>query len=262
MDGGMRAMRTLALGWAIALAPAAALAADGAFAPTGMLRAAYLAGNAAQAVKDPATGEVKGVAADLARELARRLGVQHTMIGIEGVPAVMTAVIDGKADIGFLANDPSRAGQIQFTQTYLRNPQSLIVASASPIQRFEDLDQPGRTLSGRKNDSITLYLSRTLKSAKLSQLDSDADVPKLLVEGSIDAFGANRIRLEAMAAKDPRLRVLPGTVLGVPQAIIVRSDQPRNLQALDAFLNEVRSSGFLETAIRRAANGTEMEPAP
>ena len=41
-------------------------------APGGTLRAAYLGTNPAQAMRDPTTGELRGPAYDLARELARR----------------------------------------------------------------------------------------------------------------------------------------------------------------------------------------------
>src|SRR5262245_39654636 len=44
-------------------------------APTGPLRVAVDAANAALAAKDPASGEWQGVYPDLARALARRLGV-------------------------------------------------------------------------------------------------------------------------------------------------------------------------------------------
>src|SRR5439155_16008707 len=59
---------------------AAALACDtsvmaGDIAPGGTLRAIYLGSNPAQAMRDPATGEVRGPAYDLARELARRNNV-------------------------------------------------------------------------------------------------------------------------------------------------------------------------------------------
>ena len=45
-----------------------------------MIRAAYLASNPAQAMKDPATGEVRGVVVDLARELERTRGVKVTLV--------------------------------------------------------------------------------------------------------------------------------------------------------------------------------------
>src|SRR5919108_340998 len=65
----MRRFRLVMIAAALAGGPAA-MAGD--FAPGGTLRAAYLGTNPAQAMRDPATGEVRGVAYDLARELARR----------------------------------------------------------------------------------------------------------------------------------------------------------------------------------------------
>lgn len=72
-------------------------------APTGTLRAAYLATNPAQATKDPQTGEVRGASLDLARELARRIGKPLAFNPIASPPAVIEADKSGQADIGFVA---------------------------------------------------------------------------------------------------------------------------------------------------------------
>jgi len=50
-----------------------AVAAD--LAPTGTLRATFLAGNPVQATVDASTGAISGPAADIVKELARRAGV-------------------------------------------------------------------------------------------------------------------------------------------------------------------------------------------
>src|SRR6266487_4562061 len=54
-------------------------------APTGTLRAAYIATNPVQASVDPATKEVRGPAAEITRELAKRAGVPFTVTGAKGV---------------------------------------------------------------------------------------------------------------------------------------------------------------------------------
>ena len=65
---------------AVLLASAAVVPATaGELAPTGTLRATFLAANPVQGTVDPATGEVRGPAADLGRELARRLGVSFSI---------------------------------------------------------------------------------------------------------------------------------------------------------------------------------------
>lgn len=239
-----------------------AIGADATLAPTGTLRAVYLAGNASQAVMNAQTGEVTGPAIDLARELARRAGVPLQIDGLQGVPAVIEAVRDGRADIGFIANDPSRRGPIEFSQTYLRNPQSIAVPEGSPIASFADLSKPGLRVGGLRNDSVTLYIGRTYPNVRLVEMQGDvSEIRALLHSGQVDGFASNRIRLGQVVEGAPGLRVLPGSILGVPQAIIVPANQPARLKAVNDFIDAVRASGFLQASITRAANGTEIEPA-
>src|SRR3989442_15309329 len=62
-------------------------------APTGKLRAAINFGNPVLAGKDAATGEPCGISVDLARELARRLGVAIELVLYD---AAGQAVEEGK----------------------------------------------------------------------------------------------------------------------------------------------------------------------
>lgn len=201
---------------------------------------------------------------DLARELARQFNAPLEMTGLAGVQTVIDAVRDEKADIGFLASDPSRRGPIEFSQVYLRNPQNLTVLAQSAIRSFDDLDRAGVRIGVARMGSIGLYLKRTLKVAQLIEFEDtqNASVKQLFDTGAIDAFGANRLRLARLNAEAPGLRFLPGSIFGVPQAIIAPAARTERLAAINKFLNEARQSGFLQGAITRANNGTEIEPAP
>lgn len=201
---------------------------------------------------------------DLARELARQFNAPLEMTGLAGVQTVIDAVRDEKADIGFLASDPSRRGPIEFSQVYLRNPQNLTVLAQSAIRSFDDLDRAGVRIGVARMGSIGLYLKRTLKVAQLieSEDTQNASVKQLSDTGAIDAFGANRLRLARLNAEAPGLRILPGSIFDVPQAIIAPAARTERLAAINKFLNEARQSGFLQGAITRANNGTEIEPAP
>ena len=222
-------------------------------APTGTLRAAYLANNPAQAVRDPATGEIRGASADLARELGRRINTPVTLIPSTSPQAVIDAVSKGDADIGFVAYAPSRAGTVAFSQTYMLVRQSFLVPENSPIHSVADIDQLGRRISGGKGDSITLFLARTLKQAKLIETDNTpADTKQKFANDEIDAFGANRQRLTNMAAEMPGYRLLPDNIFDVPQTIIVPKDKPEVLAEINRFIDGVRGSGFLAAAIERS----------
>ena len=70
-------MRTFCLAMIPAVLACGTSVMAGDIAPGSTLRAAYLGTNPAQAMRDPATGELRGPAYDLARELARRNNVPH-----------------------------------------------------------------------------------------------------------------------------------------------------------------------------------------
>lgn len=240
-----------------------ARAADIHLAPTGTLRAVYLNGNPAQAVKNPQTGEITGIAADLAHELAKQAGVPLDLAPARGVQAIIDAVRTGSADIGFLANDPSRAGQVVFSETYLRNPQGVLTLAGSPLNAVADIEKPGFKIGVLRGDSIALWLARNKPGVR--QVIRDPDGPseaELLKAGTIDAFAGNRLRMTTIAASTPSVRVLPGSIMGVPQAIVVKADNTAGLAAVNEFIDRIRSNGFLQASITKAANGTEMEPAP
>src|SRR5438105_2986404 len=88
-------------------------------APTGTLRATFLAGNPVQGREDPTTGAASGVAVDLTQDLGRQLKVPVAVTGFPGVRAVIDSIRNHTADIGFLAFDPTRATEVDFSQVYL-----------------------------------------------------------------------------------------------------------------------------------------------
>jgi polar amino acid transport system substrate-binding protein len=223
-------------------------------AGAGALRAAYLSANPAHAVQDPAGGELRGVAVDLARELARRRGVAATLMGLDSPQSVLDAVRDGKADIGFVAYNPERAGPVEFSQPYLLVQQTFLVASGSTIRSIADLDRAGRKVGATKGDSIALYLRRNLKQAELVELPalSPAEVIQRLGDGAVDAFGANRQRLTDFLRGAAGVRLLPDDLYGVEQTIVVPAGRRDALEALNLFIDEARRSGFIDASIRRS----------
>jgi len=224
------------------------------FAKNDMIRAAYLATNPAQAMKDPATGEARGVVPDLVRELERTRGVKVTLVGKPNPQGVIDAVRNGEAEIGFVAYNPERAGPVEFTKPYLLVNQTFIVKSDSPIKSIADIDRQGRKLGATRADSIALYLGRTLKQGQLIELDDTArdTIERLLRDGAIDAYGSNRQRLTDWTKDAKGVRLLSDDLYGVEQAIIVPGGRRDALDAANQFIDEVRRSGFLKTSIERS----------
>jgi polar amino acid transport system substrate-binding protein len=175
---------------------------------------------------------------------------------------VIDAVQSGQADIGFVAYEATRLGTVEFSQTYMLVQQSFLVLGDSPIHAVVDIDRVGRKVSGTYNDSITLCLRRTLKQATLVELDNNADlIAEALVGRKIDALGANRQRLTNLMRSVPGSRLLPDNFFNVPQNIIVPIDKPEILASVNAFVDDLRTSGFLRDAVARSGVvGIEAAP--
>jgi polar amino acid transport system substrate-binding protein len=223
-------------------------------ATTGALRAAFIAGNPAMAVKDPATGTLGGPAIDLARELAKRRGMTVDLIGVQTPQNVIDAVRDGKADVGFVAYNPERAGTVEFSQPFMLVQQTFLVKQDSPLQSVADIDRANQKIGARRADSMALYLARTLKQAQLVEIVETAGTEgaQAVASGQVDAFGSNRQRLTDTVRNAPGLRLLKDDLYGVEQTIIVPKGDQESLKAVNQFINDIRHSGFLRAALDRS----------
>lgn len=245
---------------------AACLAADSPVAPTGTLRAAFLAENPVQGRVDPGTGAVSGPAVDLTRELGKRLGVPVSIKGVAGMRAMVDGFKAHTFDIAFLAYDPTRATDVDFSQVYSLSWSSYIVPVNSPLHAVADADRTGLRIGAANGDSPQLFLSRNLKNATLKPYANPPadEVLRLLRAGEIDAYAANRQRLLEMAARAPDTRVLPDNYFSVKQAIIVPKGNAAALEVINRFLDDARKSGLIQAALDRAglSGAVDVAPAP
>jgi polar amino acid transport system substrate-binding protein len=136
-------------------------------APGGKLRAAINLGNSVLAQTDAATGQPKGVTPDLAREIGRRLGVPVEFVIFDAAGKVFGAVKSGAWDIAFVAIEPVRAAEIEFTAPYVIIDGTYMVAADSPLKTIADVDRPGVRIAVGLGSAYDLYLTRTIKNATI-----------------------------------------------------------------------------------------------
>jgi polar amino acid transport system substrate-binding protein len=233
-------------------------------APTGTLRASFIENNPNQGRVDPATKAVTGPAADLVRELARRLGVKHEITPLPSAGAVLESVRDGNVDIGFLAYEAARATQVDYSDDYSVTGSAFAVRADSSLRRAADVDRAGVTVVAIRGQSPEVYLRETLKAARLNSLPtvpSNGELAKMLLDGQADAVGANRTRMEELVRESPKLRVLPDDFTQTTQAIVVAKGKRSQLAYLNTFIAEVRTSGFVKASLTKA-NLVGVEVAP
>lgn len=231
-------------------------------APTGTLRAGINAGNAILARKDAGTGGWRGVAIDLTRELAQRLGVPHEMVVYDTVGAMVDAAKTGAWDVAFLGSEPARETVISFTAAYLEIEATYLVPGASALRDASEVDRDGIRVAAPTRANYELYLTRMLKRAELVRGEGAEAAFDLLASGQVDALAGLKQALIGLAEKLPGSRMLDGRFMAVQQSIGVPKGRDAALAYLRGFVEDVKASGLVARAIEQTgARGVSVAPA-
>jgi polar amino acid transport system substrate-binding protein len=229
---------------------------------TGKLRAGVGVVAPHWAVKDPATGELRGVAVDIARALANHLGVELVMVEYPSPPSVLDGLKTGAWDVGFLAIDPSRTALVDFSPPYLQIDATYLVQGSSPIRNVTDADQPGVRIAVTRKSVEEIVLGRILQRAELKSVDTIPAGFELLRTGNAEALAVPRPAALQFSARLPDSRVLADRFHTTSGAIAVPKGQAGRLAYISEFIEQAKGSGLVKSAIEHVGvRGVEVAPA-
>ena len=233
------------------------------FAPTGVLRASINLGNPILAGCDPSSGAPTGVSVDLARAFAQRLGVDVELKVFEKAAASVEAVRGEEADIGFFAIDPARSEGLRFTAPYVLIEGSYLVPTGSALKVNEEVDVGGNRVAVGSGSAYDLFLTRELKAAQIERMAGAKGVMQALRAGQVQVAAGIRQVLEAEAAADAGLRMLPGGFMVIQQAMGTPASRGAQAgAALATFVEEMKAGGFVAEALaRHKVHGASVAPA-
>jgi polar amino acid transport system substrate-binding protein len=237
-------------------------AATSELAPTGKLRAVINLGNAVLAKQDAATGEPGGLSVDLARKLARRLGVELEMVTVASAGQSVETLASGKVDVGFFAIDPARAKTTAYSAPYVQIEGAYLVRNDSPIKSNDEVDREGIRIAVGAKSAYHLHLSRELKQAKIERAPTTPAVVDFFLANELDVAANVKQQLEKDMQRHAGLRMLPGRFMVINQAMGMAPGKPAGAGYLTAFVEEMKSSGFVAEALKRhGVEGAMVAPA-
>jgi polar amino acid transport system substrate-binding protein len=228
--------------------------------PTGKLRAAINFGNPILASKD-ASGAPQGVSVDLAREAARRLGLPIELVQFNSAGSVVEAIKAREVDLAFVAIDPVRAADLESTPPYVIIEGAYLVRNDSTLQRNEEVDRAGTRVAVGRGSAYDLFLTRELKSATLVRAPTSPAVTDLFLSQNLEVAAGVKQQLQADAKRVGGVRLLPGRFMVIEQAMGVPKGRTAAQAWLSAFIEEMKASGFVASALaRHGIQGAEVAP--
>ncbi len=218
-------------------------------------------GNAVLASRDATSGELRGVAVDLARELERRCELPVELVAFESAGKMTAALRSGAWDAAFLAVEPGRAEEIAFTAPYLLIEGTYLIPPGSPIHAIADVDRAGVRVGVSTGSAYDLFLSRNLKWAQMIKAENPNTAFALLIDGKVDVVAGVRQALIANAAKLLGSRVFDERFMAIEQAMGIPHGRPAASHFLSEFIEEAKASGFVAQALERAGiRGVAVAP--
>ena len=223
-------------------------------APSGRLRVAINLGNPVLAQRNPHTNEPQGISVELAKRLAKQLGLVMEIIEYDAAGKVVEALDSEDPadhwDLAFLARDPLRGETIGFTRPYVLIEGCYLVRKDSDINTNLDLDQPGMRVSVNKGAAYDLHLSRNLVQAEVVRAEDGKTAAEIFLEQGLDAAAGVRQSLTRIAADNPDLKVLDENFMTIDQAMCVPKTAlcGNNCIAqeyLQDFVREQKRNGFV-----------------
>jgi polar amino acid transport system substrate-binding protein len=229
-----------------------------ALAPAGVLRAVVNLGNPVLAQGTP--DDPRGVTVDLARELARLLGVRVAFECVDAARLSFAAVVEGRADVGFLAVEPARAADVAFTAPYVLIEGVFAVPETSTVRVADDVDAPGVRVGVKEGSAYDLYLTRTLRHAGVVR---GVEGTAVFEAEGLDVAAGIRQPVERWVAQRSGLRVVEPRFTEIRQAVATGRDRtPESVAWLRETVAALRDGGFVTDALARSGQDATVPGTP
>lgn len=205
--------------------------------------------------RNPRTGVLEGLDADLARAFADDLGVRLTVVE-SSFPHFIDDLLADRCDIGMFAIGitPARVRQVAFSQPYLRSGIYAVTSQTNDaVRRWEDLDRIGNVVAVQSDTYMDGYARASMKAARIVGVNRPQEREEEVQSGRADAFLTDYPYGQRMLAFHPwaRLIVPDVPVQPTPYGYAVAPGDAAWLERVDAFVAAIKADGRLESIATR-----------
>lgn len=204
--------------------------------------------------RNPKTLELSGIDIDLARELARELGVRAQFVDSSFARLIDDVTAD-RCDVAMFAIGitPQRAERLRFTRPHLRSDiYAITTLSNRRIKNWADIDQPGVVVAVARGTYHETVMRQKLAAASLQVLDTPHAREEEVESGRADVFMTDFPYSRRMldTVDWARLMASPQPYHLTSYAYAVAPGDDAWFQRVDRFVADIRQDGRLLAAAR------------
>ncbi|MEZ0168727.1 transporter substrate-binding domain-containing protein [Microvirga sp. TS319] len=215
-------------------------------APVGTLRVAVAVGSAVSAVwttRDAQTGEPRGPTVDLAKLMARRIGVPLTLVECASSGAIIETASSGTWDVSFTPVDAERKKAVDFGPNYFLGESTYMVPAGSAIDSLAEADREGIRVYGVENTATIRSARKSLTRTTVIGLSGLDEALEKFRDGEIDALALGKESLQSLLPQFPGARMLEGHFHAAGTAVAVPKGHTEALKVFSGIIEDLKSDG-------------------
>ena len=198
-------------------------------------------------------GEFAGIDVEIAGLIAEKLGLTLEIQDVD-FGSIIGGVQTGKFDIGMagMTVTEERLQNVNFSTSYAKGVQVIIVPEDSEIQSFDDLAAKEDVIIGvQQNTTGHIYMSDDLGEDHIIKYNTGNDAVQALVTGKVDAVVIDNEPAKSYVAANEGLKILETAYKTEDYAICVAKENTALLENINAALADLTADGSIDAIIAK-----------
>ena len=200
--------------------------------------------------------KIVGVEVEMMEKIAEKLGMEFELVDMS-FDSIIAAVTSGKVDIGMsgFTVTEERKQNVNFSVSYIKAKQSIVVPEGSPIAAVDDLYTEGATYAVGVQNSTTgdLYITEDVETKGLKldiqRFTKYPDIIAALKAGKLECAIIDDQVAKAFVQENPELKLLDTAYADEDYALCMSKDNTELLEKIDKALEEMISDGAMQEII-------------
>ncbi len=197
--------------------------------------------------------EIVGIDAEIAAAIAEKLGMELEIVDMD-FDAIIPAVTTGKVMIGMagMTVTEERLQNVNFSESYAKGVQVIIVKDDSPITGVDDLGGDATYLIGvQQSTTGDIYCSGDFGTDRVKKFKTGPDAVLALINGSVDCVIIDNEPAKSFVAKNEGLKILETEYVTEDYAICMALENKDLKDKIDDALLDLEEEGVLQEIISK-----------
>lgn len=196
---------------------------------------------------------IVGIDADICAAIAEKMGLELEIEDI-AFDSIIPEISSGKADIGAagMTVTEDRKQNVDFSETYAKASQVIIVTEDSEVKGFDDLK--GKKVGVQTGTTGDIYVTGDLGDECVERYAKGMEAVQALSQTKIDAVVIDGEPAKKYISEVPGLKILDESYTDEEYAIAIRKGNTELLDAVNKAIGELKADGTLDAIVAKYIN--------